>query len=239
MGDTTVVVALLIALVFGVMLIGSIAITRKDRAKKAQAAQALGLAPVAQPDAALAERIFALHRPAWGTATYELRNVWRRPLADGELFLFDLVDTSGDGDSITAHQAVAIRSATLHLPPFMFYPKVDTQQYALGGLANRIVEWAVARVGQPVSFPDYPAFAARYTVTSDDPPAVRRFFDERLANYFATTRFYTLHAAGNLFVFAEIGPGLKTGDQSHLARRIDRALEMYHLFRQEEPVYSA
>lgn len=93
-------------------------------------------------------------------------------------------------------------------------------------------------MGQPVSFPEYPAFATRYTVTSDDPPAARRFFDERLANYFATTQFYTLHAAGNLFVFAEIGPGFKSGDQSHLARRIDRALEVYHLFRQEAPVYT-
>lgn len=238
MGDTTVIVALLVALVFGVLVIGSILITRKEKAKRTRLTQAPGMMPVPQPDAALAEQICALHRPARGTATYKLRNVSRRPLADGELFLFDLVDTSGDGDSTTAHQAMAIRSTTLQLPPFKVYPRVDTQQYALGGLANRIVEWAVARVGQPVSFPEYPAFATRYTVTSDDPPAARRFFDERLANYFATTQFYTLHAAGNLFVFAEIGPGFKSGDQSHLARRIDRALEVYHLFRQEAPMYT-
>ncbi len=239
MGVPTVIVALLIALVFAVMVIGSIIITRKETAKKTQLAQALGMTPVAQPDAALAEQIFALHRPTWGTATYKLRNVSRRPLADGELFLFDLVDTSGDGDSTTAHQAVAIRSATLHLPPFAFYPKVDTQQYALGGLANKIVEWAVARAGKPVSLPEYPAFAARYTVTSDDPPAARRFFNERMANYFATTQFYTLHAAGDLFVFADIEPGFKTSDQSRMARRIDRALAMYQLFRQAAPAYSA
>lgn len=85
----------------------------------------MGLTPVSQPNAALAEQIVALHRPACGTATYKLRNVWHHPLADGELLLFDLVDTSGDGDSITAHQAVAIRSDTLQLPPLMFYPKAD------------------------------------------------------------------------------------------------------------------
>ena len=237
MGVPTVIVVFLIALVFAlialmfaVMVIGSIIITRKeniimrkDKAKKAQLAQALGMTPVAQPDAGLAEQIFALYRSTWGSATYKLRNVARRPLADGELFLFDLVDTDSDGDSITAHQAVAIRSATLHLPPFKFYPKGDTQ-HTLGGLANKIVEWAVARTGKLVGLPEYPAFAARYAVTSDDPPATRRFFNERVANYFATTQFYTLHAAGDLFVFAEIEPGFKISDQSHMARRIARAL---------------
>lgn len=235
MDSTTLVVVVLFLLVFTLMIFGTIFFARKEKATKAQLAQVLGMTPVPEPDATLARKIFALYHTSWGTASYKLRNVSRRPLADGELFLLDLVDTSGDGDSTTENQAVVIHSPTLRLPPFQFYPKVDPQKYALGGLANKIVEWGVSKAGKPVSFPEYPAFAARYAVTSDDPPAVQRFFDEPMARYFAGTEYYTLHAADDLFVFSEIEPGLKTSDPVQMTRRVDRALEIYRLFQKDAP----
>lgn len=230
MEPLTVLALLLILLVFAGLVIFSIMATRRAKEAKTQMAQTLGMIPISQPDYALLEQIAGLYRSDWGTATYELRNVSRRILPDGELFLFDLVDTSGDGDSITESQGVAIRSSTLRLPPFQLYPKVDTSKYALGGLANRIVEWGVSKSGTLVQFPEFPAFQARYAITSTDPDAVRRFFDEDKARYFPNTESYTLHAGGNLFTFAEIEPGFKVNDPTHMTRRINRALEIYRLF---------
>jgi hypothetical protein len=230
MDFTAALIVLLVLLAFTAMVYFAVSISRKEKERKMQVAQLLGMTPLAQPDAALEEKIFSLHHKSWVTAKYELRNVFRRLLPDGELFLFDLVDTSSDGDSSAQNQAVAIRSATLRLPPFQFYPKVDTTKYALGGLANKIVEWGVSKLGIPVNFPEFPAFDACYAVTSEDPDAMRRFFTESMARYFARTQFYTLHAADDLFVFAEIEPGFKSNDQSHMSRRVNRALEIFRLF---------
>ncbi|MDW8279450.1 MAG: hypothetical protein RMJ85_15650, partial [Anaerolineales bacterium] len=205
---------------------------RKERESKAQMAQMLGMTPLPQPDSALLEQMNALYHTPWGKTKYELRHVSRRILPDGELFLFDLVDTSGDGESTTENQAIAIRSDTLRLPPFQLYPKLDTKKYALGGLANKIVEWGVSKVGTPVQFPEFPAFQARYTVSSTDPEAVRRFFDEDKARYFSSTENYALNAGGNLFTFTEIDLSSKKDDLEQMSRRINRALEIYRLFQQ-------
>lgn len=223
-------VPLLILLVFAGMVWFAVTSSRRAKEAKAQMTQMLGLAPVPEPDSMLVEQIAALYRTPWEQSKDELLNVSRRILPDGELFLFDLVNTGGDSDSIIQSQGVAIRSDTLKLPPFQLYPKVDTTKYALGSLANKIVEWGVSRVGTPVHFPEFPAFQARYAVTSTDPEAARRFFDEEKARYFASTENYSLHAGGSLFAFAEIEPGFKTNDPAQMTRRINRALEIYRLF---------
>lgn len=223
-------VPLLILLVFAGMVWFAVTSSRRAKEAKAQMTQTLGMTPVPQPDSALVEQITDLYRTPWEQFKADLLNVSRRSLPDGELFLFDLLDTGGDSTSITESQGVAIRSNTLKLPPFQLYPKVDTTKYALGSLANKIVEWGVSRVGTPVHFPEFPAFEARYAVTSSDPEAARRFFDEEKARYFASTENYALRANGNLFAFNAIELGFKQNDPARLTRRIHRALEIYHLF---------
>ncbi|MCX7755023.1 MAG: hypothetical protein N2117_07230 [Anaerolineales bacterium] len=225
-------IPVLMLLLFAGIIWLAVTAARKERESKAQIAQMLGMTPLPQPEPALLEQIAPLYRTALGVEKYKLRHVSRRILPDGELFLFDLVDTSGDGESTTENQAIAIRSDTLRLPPFQLYPKLDTKKYALGGLANAVVAWSIAKVGTPVQFPESPAFQARYAVTSTDPEAVRRFFDEAKTRYFASTENYTLNAGGHLFTFAEVDLSGKKDELERISRRINRALEIYRLFRQ-------
>jgi len=229
METLTILALLLILLVFAGMVIFSITTTRRAKEAKAQMAQTLGMTPV-EPDPTLLAQISALYRTPGTTPRYSLHTVTHRNLPDGELFLFDLVDRDIESDSWIEHQAVEIRSHTLRLPPFQLYPKVDAAKYALGGLANAIVEWGVSKVGTPVPFPEYPDFQTRYAVTSTDPEAARRFFAEDKARYFANTENYALRASGSLFTFAEIELGFKLNDPAQMTRRINRALEIYRLF---------
>jgi hypothetical protein len=229
MENITLVIVILILLVFAGLVFFSITSSRRAKEAKAHMAQTLGMTPV-EPDAALPAQISALYQTPGNKPRHSLHNVSRRLLPDGELFLFDLVDRDIESDSWIERQAVAIRSHTLRLPPFQIYPKVDASKYALGGLANAIVEWGISKVGTPIEFPDLPAFEARYAVTSTDPEAARRFFDEARARYFANTEYFGLRAGGNLFTFAEIEPGFKTNDPAQMTRRINRALEIYRLF---------
>ena len=77
----------------------------------------------------------------------------------------------------------------------------------LGGRANKIIEWCVSKLRAPAKFPKFPAFQARYTVTSSYPEAGQRFFDECNAHYFSNTEYDTLRAAGDLFVLYEVKAG--------------------------------
>lgn len=228
----TILAMLLILLIFAGLLIFSITVTRRAKEARTQIMQALDMTPVPEPDSALLGQIASLYRVPWVTSKDELLNVSRRLIPDGELFLFDLLDTSGDSNSIIESQAIAIRSNTLRLPPFQVFPKVDMGKSAFGGLANAIVQFAVSKVGAPVKFPEFPAFEARYTVTSTDPESARRFFDEDKIRYFSCTEYYALRAGGNLFIFTEIMPRFKLNDPSQMTRRINRALEVYQLLQQ-------
>jgi len=55
--------------------------------------------------------------------------------------------------------------------------------------------------------------------------------DEPLARFFSQTEMYTLHAAGDLFTFAELDPNFKTADAQSIARRVNRALEIFRALR--------
>lgn len=204
-----------------------------DVNNKARMAKSLGLTPLDHPPRSLESKIFSLHRTGWPTTDYSLLNVSHRILKDGELFLFDLVDKSSpDSYRWIQIQAVAIRSASLRLPPFQLHPKMTWKKVGLALLKNKFAAWNLPKVGQKVKFPQFPAFQERYWVTSEFPEAAKRFFDARLAHYFAKTDYYSLRADDDLLVFVDLEPDLNVNHPDHMTRRLKRALEIYRLLRQ-------
>jgi hypothetical protein len=138
---------------------------QKEQKEKQAFAQSLGFAPY-PVDEKLTLKISRLYQRPGAKNQFQLRNVFHKPLLDGDMYWFDLVNTSGEDDSWTERQAVAICSSSLKLPAFMLYPKADPK-YALSGLANKVLEWGVSFVGNPVAFPEYPALNAISTLTPE------------------------------------------------------------------------
>jgi hypothetical protein len=226
MDITGVIVLLGFLLFFGGMLYFAITSTRKEAEQKKENAQSLGFSPV-EADSKLTDEISALYRRPGTQTRYELRNISRRVIPDGEMVLFDLVDTSGEDDSWTEKQAVAIISPHLNMPPFNLFPKAD-QKYAISGLANKVLEWGMSFMGSQVDFPEYPEFASRYIVTSNEATDwVQGFFDQHLASYFSRTKMFMVHAAGNIFTFSEMGTRLDGGDPSVISQRVNNALDVF------------
>ena len=242
-----VVLFVLLVLVFMIAVFFlSILGTLKRNRKKTQLAKLLGMTPISRPDAALAEKISALHRLPGVMTKYELRNVSHRALPDGEMYLFDLVEKRWDQmeeigtqeeDLSGPIQAVAICSASLRLPPFELSFKSNLQDDIqkisplLAQQFRQVLDWGESKLGDhPVNFPEFPGFQSRYMVRSAAPKAAQRFFDERMARYFANTEYYSLRAAGDLFVFFENESGFDTNNQSLMTRRLNRALEIFHIF---------
>lgn len=211
---------------FGGMVYFAISTIRREAEQKKQISQSLGFSPV-EVDVSLTEKIAALYRRPGAQTRYELRNLSRRVTPDGEMYLFDLVDTSGEDDSWVETQAVAIISPYLNMPPFSLFPKAD-QKYAISGLANKVLEWGMSFVRTPVDFSDSPEFDARYVVASDESSDwVRGFFDQRLTDYFSRTQNFMLQASGDIFTFAEMGMRLKVSEEGVLSQRVNRALEIF------------
>ena len=213
--------------VFGFLLYPAIQSSRKEKEGRQHTTQSLGFTRV-NGNAELTNKIARLYNRAGSQNRYELRNVSSKALPDGTMYLFDLVDTSGDDDSWTERQAVAVVSPYLKLPHFAFFPKAD-QKYALSGLANRIVEWGMTKIGTPLAFPEFPAFNERYVVTSIEPDLARGFLDDRIAQFFSRTQMYMVHAMSDIFTFAEMDPRFDTTDLNSMSQRINRTMDIYRV----------
>ncbi len=217
-------------LFFAFVLYLGIRTNRDDSRKRQQILQTLGFVPV-EADQALTSKISHLYQRPGVQNRYQLCNVSRRAIPDGEMYLFDLGETSSDGDTSWERQVAAIISPYLNLPHFVLFPKAD-QKFALSGLTNRVLEWGISKLGTRIEYPEFPTFDARYVVTSmDEPGFMRAFLDDRIAQYFSQTQMYMLlHGMGNIFTFAEIDPHFKPLDQERMGRRVSRALEIFRLF---------
>lgn len=214
--------------IFGLLVYYMVVSTRRESEKKRRVARSLGFRPFeAQPG--LVERISRLYRHGDQSEQFELRDVSRRGMPDGELFLFDLVKTSGDDDRYPEEQAVAVLSPYLDLPDFVVFPKVDLDGKA-AALANRVIEWTVKQFGTPVEFPEVPEFERLYVVSSPDPDRTYRYLNQIILHRLAQTRYLTIQAGGDVLVVGEMPLSGKSNTEAALSERVRQAMDIYSIF---------
>ena len=202
---------------------------RANRSAKLQNSQALGFTPIT-PSPEWIQQITGLHiRPGASSDAYRLANVSSKRWPDGDLILYDLIDTSGSDSSTTDVQAVAVLSPTLDLPTFGMFPRTEGEGM-LAGAANQMMGWLLTRFGDPVEFPEVPEFGRRYFVSSRDPEGTRRFLDESRLRRLAETRLLAVRAGGHAFSVSRIEPRAGPEDARALGERINQARFIYSIF---------
>ncbi len=192
--------------------------------KKAQkdSANDLGLSPVGDTSS-LEGKIFRLYTQD-KQKDLRLRHVFKRPISDGELFLFDLVDKTYDDATVIETRAIAITSPDLNLPHFVLAPKKSS-----GNLSNALLSWNVSNQGALIAFPEFPEFNERFLVAStDDPARTRGFFDANLIRYFLSSQPAQIHAGGTMLV---VSLPVSSSDPNALNLKIDRAKEIFRRLR--------
>lgn len=212
-------VAALLVIVFGVFLY--LLIFKKGGNKGQETLQSMGFTAIT-PDKTLESRLARLYR----NPNIILREVFQRRLPDASMYIIAL----DDPDGVVTPRGIAILSSNLSLPQFRIFPKIDSKQFGLGGLGNKVLERAVATAGEKVEFSAFPEFAEKYFLVSDDRESVLRFFNERMADYFSRTQLFSVLAEGDMFVFEDYGMSFVKNDPSTISQIVRRAMEIYEVF---------
>jgi hypothetical protein len=217
-----------IVALFGVMIFFMIRTEKRERARKSQLARELGFTLI-EVTSALTARISQLYEKKWGKTNFELRNVSRKIIPDGEMYLFDLVDTAGEDDTFTEDQAIAVVSRYLQLPEFTIFPQLDIEA-AGSKIANTLLRWVISKAGDPIDFPDHPAFEERYLVSSADEAGTRQFLDDRKLHMLAQVQFLGIHAGGDLFVLSKFDLTGKGRKREDLSKKVTQAMDVFQIF---------
>ena len=187
---------------FGLMAVSLIFVVRKNRARKERLVE-MGFEPVDPSDSTLYQKFVSIHQ-GHARQTLALRNVFRRGIPWGDMYLFALLETSGSENSYLGTGVLAVVSSELHLPIFQLMPQPDMTGMKAGFLAQaagKILQWAVSQSGTVrVSFPEYAQFERSYMVLGCDENELRQFFTERRINGLVNMdRRYQIEAGNDLF----------------------------------------
>ena len=225
---------------------------KKENARKKELAWSLGFRPVEKPDQVLTEQIFALHRHTQNPR-FSLKNVYVRNTPEGQVYLYDLDDHSGDSTSVVANMGVAIVTPGRDLPRFNIFPRINLEG-KLATFANRAMEWLVSGDMEKVVLDDYPDFDHRYLVTASDAFKVKEILNTDLMNLLmhqemmsvdlterrVTNGMVSVNADGETLSVSNTG--LKSSGQKITAEeiraRVDLALAISRALDQKQPVQS-
>lgn len=168
----------------------------------------LGYALASPPPQQLIAQITKLHRRS-GHQELELQRVYRRPIAGGEIYLFDLITTGGSETDTRAADVLTVVSSALDLPRFALIPRPNyLPQSSQGGTLARLADVALDAVAAQIGFielayPDDPEFAESFIVLADDETATRAFLDNQLRTQLLQLgRRYMIDAVENTFTLS-------------------------------------
>lgn len=194
-----------IVLVFVAVIWAAVTQRRKEEHLEAILFQ-LGFSLASPPPPQLAQTIIEL-RGAGPHKSLELKDVFRRSIAGGELYLFDVLDTGGSETATEAERALAVVSPSLDLPRFILIPRPDFGGRATGvlaQLAERALTWATSRTGlEEITFEGDLEFNEAFITLVREPEAVRSFLtDRRRTEVLQMSRRYVLDAVGNTLLIS-------------------------------------
>ena len=219
----------ILGIILGMVLlfVSSVRSVRRQAQRKRDLALAMGFVALeAEPE--LETKLTRLYRQTLSEGEFRLENVFRRDLPNGSLYLFDMLDTSGNETTQVEEQTVAIVSERLDLPTFFLYPQADTTG-GITDLANRVLRWVVSRVGTPIDFADAPDFQRRYLVSSPEPDRTHWFLSGERVKRLTQTYLCIIHAGGDLFTFSQFSPKPSADRSTVLGERIELAMEIYQV----------
>lgn len=184
---------------------------QRQRRWRQEVAQ-LGYTPLTAIPSGLGDRVAAVHGRL-GDHRLRLGDLFHRPLAAGDLYLFNLLDRGGEESPRTAG-VLAIVSSSLDLPRFRLLPRYDVAAVRHG--SERMLAVAEQRLEQQgrlggfrrVALAGSPAFRNRYLVFATDEREMRAFLTPGRREGLATlATLYRIEGVGDTcLLFPHLSP---------------------------------
>lgn len=222
-------VGLVVAGVLGVVLL-AFGLARRQARRVAETRvrrEQMGLRHQAAGDPRTLERIRVLFRNPRGGQN-RILDVWDKEIPEGRLYLVELAESSGEGNSSSV--VAAVHSPDLAVPRLSLFPLLE-QSGLLADMANKAIAMLFDGAGNRVDFSSPGDFVRRYLVGGPDEAALRQFLtDERRADL-GETHSWHLEAEADLLVlsltpFDARGQRVISGDEDTLIREVMAAARL-------------
>jgi hypothetical protein len=223
--------SLLIVLAIGVVIYFMYSRERKRGAEKQTAALEMGFQLIKEVDPSLTGRIVQFYKRKQ-RQNLRVRNVFKRIESDAAIYLFDLLDYSGETVSYLADAAIAVVSPSLHLPRFSIYPKLGDKSH-VSGWADALLERADAKRADRIVLGKNPYFEQNYFLTGENEQEVREFLTNTILSHFSDQKLWRIEAGGDLFTFSSLGStrNISAGSPLEPHERLQEALGLFDIFR--------
>lgn len=167
--------------IFGLIILVVARASRREKLELDNQLKQLGFEALASVPTGLERRLADLYDPS-GKKDIKVRRVYHRRDYDQELYLFDSVDSSGDGSEIGT-EVFGVISSQLALPRFSLITLPDFDRNSLvGGLINKLLEKVMSFAEghlqlERVEFPGRPDLDDRLVAFGQDPTVVKEMLD--------------------------------------------------------------
>jgi hypothetical protein len=217
-------------LFFGWMIVWMARSTKQQKKERADMAAMLGFQPVLKPDYVTLKSRLAHINPKHVNNYIELRDVFIRHIPEGDLYLYDLWDTSGDSSNVIQDRALALVVTGKQFPRFVISTRLSMPGM-LAQFANKVISWAVGYQMTIFDFPEEPDFNEHFVVAGEDELEVRNLLNSSILHRIKGHEWIFLAGGGDTLEYSpqfEKYTGKK--DINYLSTRINSALDVMRLF---------
>jgi hypothetical protein len=217
-------------LFFGWMIVWMSRSTKQQKQERADMAAMLGFQPVLKTEYVKLKSRLAHINPKHGSNSKELRDVFVKHLPEGDLYLYDLLDNSGDSSNVIQNRALALVVTGKQFPRFVISARLSMPGM-LAQLANKVIVWAVGYQMTIFDFPEVPDFNEHFVVAGEEELAVKNLLNSSILHRIKGYEWIFLAGGGDTLEYSpqfEKYTGKK--DINYLSARINSALDVMRLF---------
>ncbi len=227
------VIAILFIAAFAAVIVWTIRRGRRQKMARETFLSGLGFTKT-QPAPELLSRLDQIYRRS-PSQKFELPAAFRKQTGQGMFYIFDLVETSGEENSLLGSDSAAVISSDLKLPRFLVAGRILLAGKASGWMiaaAEKVVGWAASQGGfTRLNLEEFPEIDQKLIILADDEFTTREFLTrERLARLTwlaSMERLSEVACDGDCFVVKRSSPRSGAKMETELLAILDDAQKVW------------
>jgi len=227
------IIAVLFIAAFAAVIVWAIRRGRRQKIAREIFLSGLGFTKT-QPAPELLSRLDLIYRRS-ASQKFELPAAFRKQTGQGMFYIFDLVETSGEENSLLGSNCAAVISTDFKLPRLLIAGRLLFPGKASGWMiaaAEKVVGWAASRGGfTRLNLEEFPEIDQKLMVLAEDESSAGEFLTRerlvRLTWLASTERLSEVASDGDCFVIKRSSPRSGTKMETELLAILDDAQKVW------------